>query len=60
MATAIPEDILVLFTQHWLPIHAVSSSISGELIAALTSPAGVKSHLTEEFTCKSIGTLQQT
>ena len=49
MATAIPEDILVLFTQHWLPIHAVSSTISGKLIAALSSPAGVKSHLAGEF-----------
>ena len=46
---AIPEDILVLLTQHWLPIHAVSSTVSGKLIAASTSPAEVKSQLAREF-----------
>ena len=49
MATAIPEDILVLFTQHWLPNHAGSSTSSGRLIAAPTSLAGAKSHLAKEF-----------
>ena len=49
MATAIPEDTLVLLTQHWLLIHAVSSIISGKLIAAPTSPAGVKSYLARVF-----------
>jgi len=49
MATAIPEDILVFLTQHWLPNHAGSSTTSGRLIAAPTSLAGVKSHLAKEF-----------
>ena len=49
MVTAIPEDILVFFTQHWLPNHAGSSTPSGRLIAAPTSLAGAKSHLAREF-----------
>ena len=49
MGTAIPEDILVFFTQHWLPNHAGSSTLSGKLIAAPTSLAGIKSHLAKEF-----------
>ena len=49
METAIPEDILVFFTQHWLPSHAGSSTLSGKMIAAPTSLAGVKSHLAKEF-----------
>lgn len=49
MATAIPEDILVFLTQHWLPNHAGSPTTSGKLIAAPTSLAGVKSHLAKEF-----------
>ena len=37
MVTAIPEDTLVFFTQHWLPNHAGSSTPAGRLIAAPTS-----------------------
>ncbi|KAL0020901.1 hypothetical protein WJX77_008863 [Trebouxia sp. C0004] len=47
MATAIPEDILVFFTQHWLPNHAGSPTPSGRLIAAPT--AGAKSRLAKEY-----------
>ena len=49
MATAIPEDILVFFTQHWLPNHSGSPTPSGRLIAAPTSLARAKSHLAKEF-----------
>ncbi len=49
VATAIPEDILVFFTQHWLPNHAGSSMPSGRLIAVPTSLAGAKSHLAKDF-----------
>ena len=45
MLTAIPEDILVYFTQHWLPNHARSSTAGTELIAAPSSLTGIKSHL---------------
>ena len=61
MASAIPEDILVFFTQHWLPNHAGSPTLSGKLIAAPTSLAGAKSHLAKEFELQVelvIGTLQ--
>ena len=47
--TAIPEDILVFFTQHWLPNHAGSSTLSGKMIAGPISLAGVKSHLAKEL-----------
>ena len=47
--TAIPEDILVYFTQHWLPNHAGSATASGELIAAPGSLSSIKSHLSSEF-----------
>ena len=53
MLTAIPEDILVYFTQHWLPNHAGSTTAAGELIAAPSSLAGTKSHLATDF--KSLG-----
>ena len=49
MHSVIPEDILVYFTQHWLPNHAGSSTTAGELVAAPSSLTGLKSHLTEEF-----------
>ena len=45
MLTAIPEDILVYFTQHWLPNHARSSIAGRELIPAPSSLTGIKSHL---------------
>ena len=44
LLTATPEDLLVYFTQHWLPNHAGSSTAAGELIAAPSSLSGVKSH----------------
>ena len=49
LQTAIPEDILVYFTQHWLPYHAGSMTDTGELIAAPGSLASTKSHLSSEF-----------
>ena len=49
MLTAIPEDILVYFTQHWLPNHAGSSTAGKELIAAPGSLSGIKSHLATEY-----------
>ncbi len=42
MAIAIPGDC-------WLPNHAGSSSLSGNIIAAPTSLAGVKPHLAKQF-----------
>ena len=47
--TVIPEDILVYFTQHWLPNHAGSMAADGELIAAPGSLSSTKSHLSSEF-----------
>ena len=47
--TAIPEDILVYFTQQWIPNHAGSMSNDGELIAAPGSLSSAKSHLSSEF-----------
>jgi len=47
--TVIPEDILVYFTQHWLPNHAGSMTADGELIAAPGSLSSTKSHLSSEF-----------
>jgi len=47
--TVIPEDILVHFTQHWLPNHAGSMTADGELIAAPGSLSSTKSHLSSEF-----------
>ena len=44
-----PEDLLVFFTQHWLPNHAGSATAAGELIAAPSSLSGIKSHLASEF-----------
>ena len=49
LQTAIPEDILVYFTQHWLPNHAGSMTDNGELMAALGSLASTRSHLSGEF-----------
>ena len=49
MLTATPEDLLVYFTQHWLPNHAGSGTAAGELIAAPSSLSGVKSHLATEL-----------
>lgn len=49
LATALPEDILVFLTQHWLPNHAGFPTATGKLVAAPTSLAGVKSHLAREF-----------
>ena len=49
LQTAIPENIMVYLTQHWLPHHAGSSTPAGELMAAPSSLAGVKSHLSREF-----------
>jgi len=46
--TVIPEDILVYFTQHWLPNHAGSMTADGELIAA-SSLSSTKAHLSSEF-----------
>ena len=46
---AIPEDILVYFTQHWLPNHVGSATSNGELIAAPGSLSSIKSHLSSEF-----------
>lgn len=47
--TAIPEDILVYLTQHWLPSHAGSITSNGELIAAPGSMSSIQSHLSSEF-----------
>ncbi len=47
--TIIPEDILVYFTQHWLPNHAGSMTADGELIAAPGSLSSTKSHLSSTF-----------
>jgi len=47
--TIIPEDILVYFTQHWLPNHAGSMTADEELIAAPGSLSSTKSHLSSEF-----------
>ena len=44
-----PEDLLVYFTQHWLPTHAASMTADGELIAAPGSLSSIKSHLSSEF-----------
>ncbi|DBA78633.1 TPA: hypothetical protein ACH3X1_016814 [Trebouxia sp. C0004] len=49
MLTAIPEDILVYFTQRLLPNHAGSNTAAGELIAAPGSLSGTKSHLATEY-----------
>ncbi len=49
LLTVTPEDLLVYFTQHWLPNHAGSGTSAGELIAAPSSLSGVKSHLATEF-----------
>ena len=49
LQTAIPEDILVYFTQHWLPNHAGSMTNNGELIAAPGSLSNTKSHLSSEL-----------
>ena len=49
MLTAVPEDILVYLTEHWLPAHAGSSTMSGTTIAAPSSLASIKSHLATEF-----------
>ena len=49
LQTVIPEDMLVHFTQHWLPNHAGSATKTGEHIAAPSSLAGIKSHLATEF-----------
>ena len=46
---AIPEDILVYLTQHWLPNHAGSSASNEELLAAPGSLSSMKSHLSSEF-----------
>ena len=49
MLTVTPEDILVYFTQNWLPAHAGSATACGEMIAAPSSLAGTKSHLATAF-----------
>ena len=49
LAAAFPEDLLVFFTQQWLPKHAGSPTPAGKLVAAPTSLAGAKSHLAKEF-----------
>ena len=46
---ATPEDILVYFTQHWLPTHAGSMTADGKLIAAPGSLSSTKSHLSSKF-----------
>ena len=46
---ATPEDLLVYFTQLWLPTHAGSMTADGELIAAAGSLSSTKSHLSSEF-----------
>ena len=46
---ATPEDIMVYFTQHWLPAHAGSITTEGEHIAAPGSLSSTKSHLSSEF-----------
>ena len=53
MLTAIPEDILVYLTQHWLLNLAGSSTAAGELIAAPGSLSGTKSYLSTE--CELLG-----
>ena len=47
--TAIPEDMVVYFMQHWLRNHAGSATTAGELIAAPGSLSGTKSQLATEF-----------
>ena len=47
--TAIPEDILVYLTQHWLPNHAGAGTTAGNRIAAPGSLSSIKSHLAQEF-----------
>lgn len=49
LQTVTPEDMLVYFTQHWLPNHAGSATATGEFIAAPSSLSGIKSHLATEF-----------
>ena len=49
LLTVTPEDMLVYFTQHWLPNHAGSATAEGNLIAAPSSLSGLKSHLATEF-----------
>jgi len=49
LQTVIPEDMLVYFTQQWLPNHAGSATKTREHIAAPSSLAGIKSHLATEF-----------
>ena len=46
---ATPEDIMVHFTQHWLPAHAGSITTEGEHIAAPGSLSSTTSHLSSEF-----------
>ncbi len=53
MLTAIPEHMIMYFVQHWLPNHAGSATAAGELIAALGSLSGTKSHLATE--CELLG-----
>ena len=50
--SVIPEDILVYLTQHWLPNHAGSEAVTGDLIAAPGNLSGIKSllrDLAQEF-----------
>ena len=46
---ATPEEIMVYFTQHWLPAHAGSITTEGEHIAAPGSLSSRKSHLSSKF-----------
>ena len=46
---AIPEDILVYLTQHWLPNHGGAEIAAGNRIAAPSSLSSIKSHLAQDF-----------
>ena len=49
MQSATPEDTLVYLTPALVTNHAASTTSAGELIAALSSLSGIKSHLAKEF-----------
>ena len=46
---ATPEDIMVYFTQHWVPVHAGSMTMDGELTASPGSLSSTHSCLSINF-----------
>ena len=59
MHTSMETAILVLFTQHWHLNHACSCTLSGKMVAAPASLAGVKFHLAEEIDLELQGRVRE-